>query len=80
MFAFFSNAKSFALFFQDKQLETFSVETPRHPEHGDFAITLAFSLAKHLKKAPKTIADTLIQTLENNTLSSNGFTYNNLNL
>jgi len=39
-------------------------ETPKVPEHGDLAVTVAMSLAKQLKKNPRELAETLKQSLE----------------
>ena len=39
-------------------------ETPKVPEHGDLAVTVAMSLAKQLKKNPRELAETLKQGLE----------------
>ena len=37
-----------------------SLEVPRQPEHGDFACSVAMSLAKRLRKAPREIAEGLL--------------------
>jgi len=41
------------------------LETPKHEGQGDFATTLALSLAKIEKKAPRQIAQILVSSLEN---------------
>jgi arginyl-tRNA synthetase len=38
-------------------------ETPQNPEHGDLSTNLAMLLSKHLKKAPRTIAEEIIARL-----------------
>ncbi len=40
-------------------------ETPKNPEHGDFATNLALTLAKPLSKNPREIAQMIVQQLEN---------------
>ena len=42
------------------------IEVPTHAEHGDFATNVAMQLAKPEKKAPRQIAEILINTLKNN--------------
>jgi arginyl-tRNA synthetase len=39
-------------------------ESPKHPEHGDLAVTLAMGLAKTLKRAPRDIAAALVEALQ----------------
>jgi arginyl-tRNA synthetase len=39
-------------------------ESPKHAEHGDFAVTAAMGLAKALKRAPRDIAAGLVATLQ----------------
>jgi len=38
-------------------------ESPKHAEHGDFAITAAMGLAKALRRSPREIANALIESL-----------------
>ena len=45
-------------------IATVVVDKPKNVDHGDFAIPLAFSLAKTFKKAPILIADDLIKMIE----------------
>ena len=40
------------------------IEKPRNPEHGDFSTNTAMKLAKELKKAPKLIADDIIDKID----------------
>lgn len=40
------------------------LETPKNPEHGDIAITLAMALSKLLKQNPKQIAQAMVEHLE----------------
>ena len=42
------------------------IEVPTHAEHGDFATNVAMQLAKPEKKAPRQIAEIIINTLKNN--------------
>jgi arginyl-tRNA synthetase len=42
------------------------IEVPTHAEHGDFATNVALQLAKPEKKAPRQIAEIIINTLKNN--------------
>jgi arginyl-tRNA synthetase len=39
-------------------------EAPKHPEHGDLAITAAMGLAKALKRPPRDIAASLVSALQ----------------
>jgi len=39
------------------------VETPAHPDHGDFATNLAMLLAKPEKKSPRSIAESIVAAL-----------------
>jgi arginyl-tRNA synthetase len=39
-------------------------ESPKHAEHGDFAVTAAMSLAKTLKRPPRDIAASLVAALQ----------------
>lgn len=41
------------------QCGALSLEIPKQPDHGDFALTLAFKLAATLKQSPKIIAEQL---------------------
>lgn len=41
----------------------FALETPRNPDHGDFACNAALLLAKRLKRKPREIADALVPKL-----------------
>ena len=45
--------------------EDFAVEfsTPANPEHGDLATNTAMRLARHLRQAPRQIAEDLVQRL-----------------
>ena len=40
-----------------------ALETPRQPEHGDFACNVAMGLAKRLKQPPRAIAEALVAQL-----------------
>ncbi len=40
------------------------LERPRNPEHGDFASNLAMTLARPLGRAPRTIAEELVERLD----------------
>ena len=40
-----------------------SLETPRQPEHGDFACNVAMGLAKRLRQPPRAIAEALVEKL-----------------
>ena len=40
------------------------LERPRNPEHGDFATNVAMTLARPLKKAPRQIAEELVQRID----------------
>ena len=40
------------------------LERPRQPEHGDWATTVALTLAKPAKRPPRAIADALVEHLE----------------
>ena len=40
------------------------LERPRNPEHGDFASNVAMTLAKPLRRAPRQIAEELVQRLD----------------
>jgi arginyl-tRNA synthetase len=42
------------------------IEVPTHAEHGDFATNVAMQLAKPEKKAPRQIAEILVNILKNN--------------
>jgi arginyl-tRNA synthetase len=42
---------------------TAAFESPKHSEHGDLAITAAMGLAKTLRRSPREIANTLIESL-----------------
>ncbi|MEW6624627.1 MAG: arginine--tRNA ligase [Bacillota bacterium] len=46
-----------------REAPAFVVEVPREKTHGDFATNLAFLLAKEAKKAPRQIAEILIEYL-----------------
>ena len=48
----------------DGPLPEFALETPRNPEHGDFACNAAMLLAKRLRKAPREIGEQLVSQLE----------------
>ena len=48
----------------DVRLEEIPVESPRDPEHGDLASTIALTLAGRLKKNPRQIAHALKADLE----------------
>ena len=41
-----------------------ALERPRNPEHGDWATTVAMTLAKPLRRAPRQIAEELLQRLD----------------
>jgi arginyl-tRNA synthetase len=40
------------------------LERPRNPDHGDFASNLAMALARPLRRAPRQIADELVERLD----------------
>jgi arginyl-tRNA synthetase len=40
------------------------LERPRNPEHGDFATNVAMTLARPLRRAPRQIAEELVQRLD----------------
>ena len=40
------------------------VEVPREKEHGDYATNIAMVMAKHFKKAPRQIAEALIENID----------------
>ncbi|WP_306533805.1 arginine--tRNA ligase [Geobacter sp.] len=42
------------------QMPAIVIEKPAHAEHGDFACTVAMSLAKAERKAPRVIAETIV--------------------
>jgi len=41
-----------------------AVEMPREREHGDLATTVALQLARSVKKAPRSVAESIIQCLK----------------
>ncbi|HEU0016215.1 MAG TPA: arginine--tRNA ligase [Longimicrobium sp.] len=41
-----------------------ALERPRNPEHGDWATNVALTLAKPLRRAPRQIADELVQRID----------------
>lgn len=41
-----------------------ALERPRNPEHGDWATNVAMTLAKPLRKAPRQIAEELVQRID----------------
>jgi arginyl-tRNA synthetase len=43
------------------------LDIPNDPSHGDYALTIAFSLAKQLKQSPQVIATTLATAITTNT-------------
>ena len=43
---------------------TVTLERPRNPEHGDWATNVAMTLAKPLRKAPRQIAEELVQRID----------------
>ena len=43
---------------------TVALERPRNPEHGDWATNVAMTLAKPLRKAPRQIAEELVQRID----------------
>lgn len=47
-----------------------SINKPKNPEHGDIACSIAFKLAKELKKKPIDIAKELVEQIEQNGLDS----------
>jgi arginyl-tRNA synthetase len=47
-----------------RQIPNIVIEKPAHEEHGDFATNVAMLLAKHEKKAPRTVAEALVRQLE----------------
>jgi arginyl-tRNA synthetase len=40
------------------------LERPRNPEHGDWATNVAMTLAKRLQRAPRQIAEELVQRID----------------
>jgi arginyl-tRNA synthetase len=47
-----------------EELPAIELERPRNPEHGDFASNVAMLLAKPLRRAPRQIADEVVQRLD----------------
>ncbi|GLI39174.1 arginine--tRNA ligase [Geobacter hydrogenophilus] len=47
------------------QMPAIVIEKPAHAEHGDFACTVAMSMAKAERKAPRVIAETIVKHIEN---------------
>jgi len=47
----------------DGELPAYSLETPRNPDHGDFACNAAMLLAKRLKRPPREIAERVAAAL-----------------
>lgn len=47
----------------DGELPEITLETPRNPEHGDFACNAAMLLAKQLREAPRAIAERIVAAL-----------------
>ena len=50
--------------FQVEDEKNFRLEFPPNPDMGDLASTIAFSLAKKLRKAPNLIASEIVEKLE----------------
>ena len=46
------------------ELTPFTVETPANRDHGDYAVNAAMSWAKAFHKAPRAIAEALVEQLE----------------
>jgi arginyl-tRNA synthetase len=46
------------------ELPEIELERPRNPEHGDFASNVAMLLAKPLRRAPRQIADEVVEKLD----------------
>src|SRR5690554_2740727 len=40
------------------------LERPRNPEHGDFASNVAMAMAKPLRRAPRAIAEEIVERLD----------------
>src|SRR5690625_4335989 len=47
------------------EMPTITLEIPKMKEHGDFATNIAMQLARHLKMAPKVIAEQIINNMNN---------------
>ncbi len=47
-----------------ESIPAFVVEVPREKNHGDFATNIAMLMAKEAKKAPRQIAEIIVETLE----------------
>ncbi|MGE4605600.1 MAG: arginine--tRNA ligase [Myxococcota bacterium] len=47
----------------DGELPEIALETPRNPDHGDFACNAAMLLAKQLREAPRGIAERIVAAL-----------------
>ncbi len=45
------------------EIPAFSLETPRNPDHGDFACNAAMLLARQLQQSPRAIAERLVAEL-----------------
>ena len=56
-----------------------TLEIPKNKTHGDFATPISFTLAKTLKKAPKIIAETLCETLNQSPELKKVATFSSLN-
>lgn len=50
--------------FQVEDEKNFRLEFPPNPDMGDLASTIAFSLAKKLRKAPNLIASEIVENLK----------------
>jgi len=45
------------------EIPDFVIEVPAHADHGDFAVNAAMTLARPEKKAPRTIAEAIVEAL-----------------
>ena len=52
--------------FPSEALPDFAIEVPADRNHGDFAVNAAMVWARALKKAPRVIAETLVNNMEKN--------------
>src|SRR5699024_8739701 len=54
---------------QEEDLPAIHLEKPKEKAHGDFATNIAMQLARIAKKAPRQIAEDIVQQLDNNEAS-----------
>lgn len=63
----------------DIPIDDFSLELPKHVEHGDYATSICFKLASTFRKSPSQIGDQLTQLLASDTQLSEVLTATNIN-